>query len=286
MTTWKIAAVQMDCRLGHPHHNLDQIRDRLREAAVRGARLVLFPECALTGYAFASKEEAWPHAEPLPGSASDDLAADCSELGVWAVVGGLERDEESGRLFNAALLVGPEGLRAVYRKIHLPFLGVDRFTTPGDRPFAVHDLGGLRLGINICYDGSFPESARTLMLLGADLVVLPTNWPTGAATTVKYLIQARALENHIYYAAINRIGEERGFRFIGQSRVVDCNGELLAAAEDRPGILYADLDPARPRDKHIVKIPGTYELHRTQHRRPEMYAPICAPRAEEAGGAS
>src|SRR5207302_9362026 len=142
----------------------------------------------------------------------------------------LERDEKGHKLYNACALVGPEGPASSYRKIHLPCLGVDRFVTPGDRPFAVHDLGGLRVGITICYDGSFPESARVLTLLGADLVVLPTNWPTGARSTVKYLVQARALENHIYYAAINRVGEERGFHFIGMSRIVDCEGELLAAS--------------------------------------------------------
>ncbi len=284
MASWKIAAVQMDCRLGDRRHNLGQIRAGLREAAARGVRLVVFPECALTGYAFESKEEAWPHAEPMPGPSAETLAADCNELGVWAVVGGLECVEETGHLFNVALLVGPEGLAHVYRKIHLPFLGIDRFTTPGDRPFAVHDLGGLRVGINICYDGSFPEAARTLMLLGADLVVLPTNWPTGAVTTVKYLIQARALENHVYYAAVNRVGEERGFRFIGQSRVVDVSGELLAVAEDGPAILYAELDPDRPRRKHIVKIPGKYELDRLADRRPEMYGPLCSPTTPAAAG--
>src|SRR5262249_59087560 len=131
------------------------------------------------------------------------------------------------------------------------------------------------LGMSICYDGSFPESARALMLLGADLVILPTNWPTGAVTTVKYLIQARALENHIYFAAVNRVGEERGFRFIGQSRIVDVTGDLLAASEGpTPGILYAELDPERPRNKQIVKILGKYELNRIADRRPEMYEPI------------
>src|SRR6202030_44525 len=109
-----------------------------------------------------------------------------------------------------------------YRKAHRPFLGVDRFTAPGDRPFAVHDLGGLRVGIHICYDGSFPESARVLTLLGADLVVLPTNWPPGAAGTAKYLVPARALENQVFYAAVNRVGTERGFAFIGRTRIIDC----------------------------------------------------------------
>src|SRR5262245_45761474 len=165
MATWKSAAVQMDCRLGDPHHNLDGIRTKLRQAAGQGARLVVFPECALTGYCFESKEEAWPHAETLPGPSTEALAADCQALSVWAVVGLLER--AGGDLFNACALVGPGGLAATYRKIHLPFLGVDRFTTPGDRPFAVHDLGGLRVGMTICYDGSFPESSRVLTLLGA-----------------------------------------------------------------------------------------------------------------------
>src|SRR5262245_60822296 len=193
MPTWKIAGVQTDCTLGDKRANLDRMRARLREAAGRGARLVVFPECALTGYGFESKEEALPFAEPLAGPASQALAADCRELGVWAVFGLLERGEQAGDLFNSCALIGPEGLAGGYRKVHLPFLGVDRFTTPGDRPFAVHDLGGLRVGILICYDGSFPEAARVLTLLGADLIVLPTNYPPGALNTLKYIVPARAL---------------------------------------------------------------------------------------------
>ncbi len=270
MATWKIAGVQIDCRFGDKRHNLEVIRTKLRKAAELGARLVVFPECALTGYGFDSKDEAWPHAETLPGPSSEAVAVACRQLGVWAAFGLLERSGEA--LFNACALVGPDGFVAGYRKIHLPYLGVDRFTTPGDRPFAVHDLGGLRVGMNICYDGGFPESARVLTLLGADLVLLPTNWPTGARSTVQYLIQARALENHIYYLAVNRVGEERGFRFIGQSRIVDCNGELLASGSgDGEDIVYAEVDPGRARQKQVVNIPGKYEINRVADRRPEMY---------------
>jgi 5-aminopentanamidase len=273
MPLWKIAAVQMDCKFADRAYNLEAMILRLRETADQGARLTVFPECALTGYCYDSKDEAWPHAESIPGPGTLALAAECQRLGIWAVAGMLETSGDD--LFNTAVLLGPQGIRGSYRKIHLPFLGVDRFTTPGDRPFAVHDLDGLRLGITICYDGSFPEAARCLMLLGADLVVLPTNWPPGAASTVKYLIQARALENRIYYAAVDRVGTERGFHFIGQSRIVDVSGELLAVTEtDAPAILYADIDPERARDKHIVNIPGKHEIHRTADRRPEMYGPI------------
>ncbi len=276
MAPWKIAGVQMDCRLGDRPHNLEYVRARLHEAAASGARLVIFPECALTGYCFASKAEALPHAELIPGPSTDALAADCARLGVWVVVGLLER-AAGDLLYNACVLVGPAGVAATYRKVHLPCLGVDHFTTPGDRPFAVHDLGGLRVGMNICYDGSFPEAARVLMLRGADLIVLPTNWPTGALGTVKYLIQARALENRVYYAAVNRVGTERDFRFLGMSRIVNVNGDLLAVSDDdRPAILYADIDPGQARDKHIVIIPKGYELDRVRHRRPELYGPICS----------
>src|SRR4051812_31924802 len=152
MAAWKIAGVQMDCRLGDMPHNLAAVRQRLRTAAGRGARLVVFPECVLTGYGFDSLEEALPLAGPLPGPSTEALAADCRELGVWAVVGLLERGGRPGEVYNACALVGPDGLAATYRKAHLPFLGVVRFTTPGDRPFAVHDLGGLRVGMLICYD--------------------------------------------------------------------------------------------------------------------------------------
>lgn len=274
MTSWKIAAVQMDCVFADKARNLSAMRAGLREAAGNGARLVVFPECALTGYCFESKGEAVPFAEPIPGPSTNVLARDCDDLKVWAVAGMLETRAD-GALFNSCALIGPAGASAVYRKVHLPFLGVDRFTTLGDQPFAVHDLGGLRIGMNICYDGSFPEAARCLMLLGADLIVLPTNWPTGAISTAKTLIPARALENQVYYAAVNRIGTERGFQFIGMSRILDCRGDFLAVSDDdKPAFLYAEIDPEKARNKQIVNIPGKYELHRTAHRRPEMYGPI------------
>jgi len=279
MTRWKIAGVQMDCAFADRVKNLDAIRARLREAAGNGARLVIFPECALPGYCYESKDEALPHAETVPGPSTERLATDCRTLDVFSVVGLLERAGD--KLFNVCALIGPSGLVASYRKIHLPFLGVDRFTTPGDQPFAVHDIGGLKVGMNICYDGSFPESARCMMLLGADLIVLPTNWPTGAIGTAKTLIPARALENHLYYAAVNRIGTERGFRFIGMSRILGCTGEFLAVSDDdTPTILYADIEAQKARDKHLVNIPGKYELHRLRDRRPEMYGPIAATNEE------
>jgi predicted amidohydrolase len=273
MATWKVAGVQMDCRLGDVSGNLEAMRSRLHAAADQGARLIVFPECVLPGYCFTSRDEALPHAQPLPGPASQALSEDCRQRDVFVIAGLLERGP-GGELFNSALLVGPSGLLATYRKIHLPFLGVDRFTTPGDRPLAVHDLGGLRVGMNICYDASFPEAARCLMLLGTDLVVLPTNWPIGASTAPRYLVPARAVENHLYVAAVDRVGEERGVRFIGQSQIVGCDGEILAKAGDQEALVVAEIDPELARNKKLVKIPGEYELDRLGDRRPELYGAV------------
>ncbi len=264
--------MQMDCLLGNNAANWAEIQNRLREAAALEARLVLFPECALSGYGFGSKEQAWEHAETIPGPTTKQLGDLCRELKTWAALGMLEKEEKTQRLFNACALVGPGGEVLSYRKLHLPFLGVDRFSTPGDRPLAVHDIGGLRVGINICYDGSFPEASRVLALMGADLILLPTNWPTKALCTAQYLAAARALENRIFYMAVNRVGDESGFHFIGQSRIHDCTGDLLALCDhDRPAILAADIDPVRARQKRIVHVPGEYEIDRVHDRRPEMY---------------
>jgi predicted amidohydrolase len=272
-TTFKIAAVQMDFRLGDKDKNQREMLSRLHEAARHGADLVLFPECALTGYCYESKAEAILQAEACPGPATEAFAQVCKELHTHAVFGLLERDGD--RLFNALALVGPMGLVGGYRKIHLPFLGVDRFATSGDRPFQVHDLDGLKIGLCICYDGSFPESARVLTLLGADLVVLPTNWPEAAICSARYVGNTRALENHVYYAAVNRVGHEGGFHFIGMSRIIDYHGNTITGSDDdSEAILIAEIDVAKARRKHQVVIPGKHEIDRIGDRRPEMYGPI------------
>jgi predicted amidohydrolase len=271
--TWTVAGVQMDCALADKAANLAALTRRLNEAADRGARLVVFPECVLTGYGFDGREQLRAAAEPLPGPATAVVARECARRGVWAVFGLVE--SAGDKLFNACALVGPSGFVAGYRKLHLPCLGADRFTDPGDRPFAVHDLGGLKIGINICFDGGFPESARVLTLLGADLVVLPTNWTDGARRTAELVSAARGWENHIYYMAVNRVGDEAGFRYIGLSSAADCSGNVMHfAAEGAEEVFTVEIDPAAARRKHVVHCHGVYEIDRVNWRRPEMYGPL------------
>lgn len=269
----KIAGVQMDVSIGDVRANIAKIESQLRETSAAGAALTIFPECAATGYCFASLDEAREFAQPVPGPITQSIADACRSLGSGAVVGMLEAD--GARIFNAAVLIGPEGVVGSYRKVHLPYLGIDMFTSYGDRPFAVHEVGGLRVGMNICYDAAFPEAARSLALLGADLIALPTNWPPGAECTAECTIRSRAMENAVYYAAVNRVGQERGFEFIGLSSICGPNGDVLACSRDTSEqILYAEVDPALARRKHIIRVPDRHEIDRVADRRPEMYGAL------------
>ena len=279
-TVVKVAAVQFDPKIGEVEANLKAILTRLDEAASSGARLIVFPECALTGYGFESKDEAMPYAEPVPGPSTREVAAACDRLGVHVVLGLLERDGD--RLFNVATLIGPGGVVGTYRKIHLPFLGIDRFVDPGDQPLAVLNAGDLRVGLHICYDGTFPETGRVLTLLGADVLILPTNWPIQSVTTAEHLPACRAIENVVYVMAVDRVGEERGCVFAGLSSIADPGGNILAKAgpvED--AILYAEVDPAVARRKRLIRVPGKYELDRIGDRRPGFYEPIVHPNGRE-----
>ena len=140
-TPYRIAAVQTNPQIGAVSHNRETLLERLGESARHGARLVVFPECALTGYGFESRAEAIECSEPIDGPSARAITEKCRSLGVWTIYGFLESDGET--LFNACALIGPDGPVATYRKVHLPYIGVDRFADPGDRPFAVHDAGGV-----------------------------------------------------------------------------------------------------------------------------------------------
>ncbi|MEX0716330.1 MAG: carbon-nitrogen hydrolase family protein [Planctomycetaceae bacterium] len=275
----RIAVVQMDVALGDVERNLAKMLGLLAESRRGGAELTVFPECALSGYCFENVEEARPHAQPVPGPAVERFAAAFREADGFAVFGLLEAEGGAdGRLFNAAALVGPQGLIAAYRKTHLPRLGADCFTAKGSGPFAVHEVGGVRVGLNICYDAALPEPARALALAGADLIVLPTNWPTGADCMPEHAINTRAMENGVYFAAADRVGTERGFDFIGKSRICGPRGETLAASTGtEETILYAEIDPARARNKAVERGPGVVALHRLADRRPELYGPLLDP---------
>lgn len=279
MAKTNIACAQMDCVLGDPKTNRNEMIASIRAAAEREAQLVIFPECALTGYAFNSLDEAVPFAEKLDGRSAQAIAEACRETRAYAIAGFIEADGDM--FYNAAMIVGPDGVVGSYRKVHMPYIGIDRFLTPGDRPFQVFDLPFGKVGVNICYDISFPEPARILKLMGAELIALITNWPTAAWRSPQFVAQTRALENHVFYAAVDRVGTERGWEFIGRSKMIDCNGDTLSeASADAEELLVVSVELSEANNNRIVNVAGAYEVDRVKDRRPEFYNTISEPAAQ------
>jgi predicted amidohydrolase len=278
-TALKVAAVQMEPRLLDKERNLERCLEFARAAAAEGAGLIVLPECALTGYVFHSLEEALPVCEAVPGPCTERIAGLCRDLDVHIVVGLLETD--GSKHYNTAVLVGPGGIAGRYRKIHLPYLGIDRFLDHGDSAPTVFDTAIGRIGIGICYDAMFPEHARVLALLGADILVLPTNWPQHRELIPEHIIPARAAENRIFIVAANRVGQERSARFIGHSVIVHCarGAALATGGPDEETILYAEIDPALAREKHVIISPGEFEFDVRKDRRPDLYGAITDPPA-------
>jgi predicted amidohydrolase len=268
----KVAAVQMDVKILENGRNLEKILANLEAAAHWGAKLAVFPECALSGYCFTSREEALPAAETVPGPSTEKIAALAAKLDCTAVVGMLERAGDV--VYNSAAVIAPGKILGTHRKVHLLCLGIDRYDEPGDKPFPVFATPHAKLGVNICFDCSFPESGRMLKLQGAQLLAIPTNWPTGSDSW-QHTPKVRANENHMHVVAADRVGEERGFRFVGHSQIVDFEGRVLAeAGETEETILYGELDMAAADRNRVVRVPGEYEFDRMAARRPEMYGLI------------
>jgi predicted amidohydrolase len=267
----RVAVAQLDPKLGERERNLEACLQRFEEAVAAGAQLLVLPECAVPGYMFESLEEGLSYAEEVPGPTTEAFERACARLDAYVVCGMLQRDGDLLR--NAAVFVGPEGLIGTYWKTHLPFLGVDRFVTPGDE-LTVWDTPVGRIGVEICYDLRFPEVTRTLALKGADFVAHPTNFPMAAKVQTELITVARAAENRIYLLTANRVGKERSGEFCGWSQIVDPYGKRLAeAGETEEALLVAEVDVEKARDKDYV-IPGEYELYLFGHRRPELYGAL------------
>jgi predicted amidohydrolase len=246
----RIAVCQYEPHVGDPEGNRAQAVRWARAAAERGAQLAVLPELASSGYTFQSVEEAQAAAEdPLSGPTVAALAAVAQDSGMHIVCG---LDERAGQCrHNSAVLLGPSGVLATYRKLHL-FHDEQSWFTPGSS-LPVVDLPFGRVGMIICYDLWFPEAVRTLALAGAELVAVPTNWVASFKRTVyddrgycqgDYVAMATAAQNGVVMACADRIGEERGLRFLGASIIVGADGWPVAgpASADGEEMLVADVD--------------------------------------------
>jgi predicted amidohydrolase len=248
----RIACAQLAPVVGDLDGNRERAAAAIAAAAAKGAALVVLPELCTSGYVFADAGEARALAEPADGPTAAAWRELASRHGL-VVVGGLCELDDDGALRNSAIVVDRDGLRAVYRKTHL----WDReklIFDAGDEPPPVIETDAGRLALAICYDVCFPELTRGLALAGADIVAVPTNAPVLGPIAQPLAMElvvamAAAHVNRVYVAQADRTGDERGVSWVGASAIVDAGGELLAGPIDGTGVLVADIDLSKARDK-------------------------------------
>ena len=268
MKTLTLAVVQFTPEFGKKEKNLSRMRDLVADVS---ADIMVFPELCTTGYFFLSRDEVAEVAEPAEGPSGQffrDMARDKNAV---AVAGIAERHQK--HLYNACLVVVPEEKDPyVYRKTHL-FYKENACFDPGDTGFFVVEdpKRDVRIGPMVCYDWRFPESARVLTLLGADLIVCPANLVTESWPLV---MAARAIENHTYLAVANRAGLEKRngeeLHFKGNSAIYDFNGqEIKKAGPQKNEVLLAEIYPAQTRDKSFNAINNVLT-----DRQPQHYGPL------------
>ena len=218
----------------------------------RKADLLVLPELFNTGYQFKSLDEAQGLSEPLPDGPTTRFLMDWARESGMTLVAGLA-EQEGDALYNSAVIVGPRGFIGKFRKAHI-FDTENNFFQPGNLPFTVFDTGFAKIGIMICFDWRFPETARTLALQGADLIAHPAN------LVLPHCPQAmitRCLENRVYAVTADRVGAEERIsgellNFIGQSQAVDPDGNVLVRASgDREEAHVVEVDLEKARDKMI-----------------------------------
>jgi predicted amidohydrolase len=242
--SFRVAVAQFDTKLGDVRSNLNSIRRISQQIARRKNRVdfVCFPELSTTGYALGRK---WKDlADEIPGKVTDELSNIAMEGGFYLICGVDERGggkEEMGHIYDSAVLIHPNGkLLGVYRKVHL-WADERNFFSRGES-FPVFETKFCTIGIGICYDLEFPESARVLARKGAKLVFFPSAEPLTAQKQVRVYLKSRSAENCIFTAFSNRLGKERKLSFFGESQINSPDTKILGLASGKQSFVSAKID--------------------------------------------
>ncbi|MFP3990028.1 carbon-nitrogen hydrolase family protein [Streptomyces sp. E11-3] len=240
MPPLRTALLQSSGRPGDVAKNLELLDAEAGRAAATGAGLLVCPELFLTGYAIG--DDVHRLAEPVDGPSARTVAEIARRHGIAVAYGYPERAGET--VFNAAQLVGPDGTRLLnYRKTHLfGAFEAEKFTA-GDQPVVQAELGGLTVGVVICYDVEFPENVRAHALAGTDLLLVPTALMHPFQIVAESVLPVRAFENQMYLAYANRNGPEGEFEFAGLSTLVGPDGVARARAGRAEELVSGDVDP-------------------------------------------
>jgi predicted amidohydrolase len=250
----------------------------MEKASGAGVDLIVFGELYLTGYRTDEWLHRWASVLEPPDAHVQALADATRRLGMHAIVGLATRGGTMpGDVYNTAILVGPEGVIGVYRKIHVagfPYsqgISLERcFYSPGNE-LPVFDTALGRIGIHICYDLTYPEVVRTLVLEGAELVINCSATVCGMETYVRHAMYTRAVENATWLAICSVVGDQRGDQLVGGSRILDPTGRVVGiAGENEDTIVVADIDLDA---SHAVRS----TMHSFSIRQPDLYGPITEP---------
>lgn len=247
----KVGFLQTNPVFGMKEDNVNNAIAKIRQL---DADLVVLPELFNSGYQFTSREEALALSERVPEGQTARALIDLSKEKKLYIVAGLA-EQEDGRCYNSAILVGPDGFIGCYRKLHL-FYHEKLWFEPGNTGLRVYDIGQAKIGIMICFDWFFPEVARYLALKGADIICHPAN------LVLPYCPQAmitRCIENRVFAITANRVGVENRSKemlaFIGTSQVIGTKGEILyRASGDGEASIVVEIDPTVARDKQITTV--------------------------------
>jgi len=245
----KVGYIQTSPIFGEKGQNFKEIEKLITNLR---ADLIVLPELFATGYTFVSKEEALSLAENNDGETAQFLIK-VAQLTESVIVGGfIEKDGE--KVYNSAMIVSEKGVIGKYRKLHLYFKEKLWFT-PGDKPLKIYEINGVNIGVMICFDWFFPETARTLTLLGADIIAHPANLVLPYCQKV---MVSRCLENRVYAVTANRIGQEiRGedsFKFTGGSQITSYDSKILSSAPpDKIYMDFVEIDIKEARNKKLNK---------------------------------
>lgn len=251
-------------------HNIRTAIRLIREAVAAGAQIVMTPEVALTGFVGGEAERTM--AEAIPGPSTEHFAALARELDIYILLGLSELRD--GQLYNAMAVLDRQGeLMGVMRKVH-----INRHEIPGGwrngSEFPVWRFetatGAFTGGIMICYDREHPESARLLMLQGAEVIFNPLACPCPTDDIHRCLLRTRAFENVVYLCMANHAAPREN----GHSMAIDYHGTILAEAGEAEEVLRCVLDLNGLRECREDSLYGPH------HRRPELYGPLCAPEGQ------
>jgi len=243
MAKISVALAQFSPKQCDKDHNIKTMREWGERAKDREADLVIFPELSLTGYV--CRDLFYNLAEPIDGPSVKAIEKVARDNNIHVIFGMPEQARTEGVIYNSCALVGPNGLLGHYRKMYLPTATVfeeKRYFRPGYEPAVVSTPLG-RIGLTICYDLFFPEIVRILVVEGAQLVVCISVSPGIRRDYFETFTKARAMENSVFLAYVNRVGIEDGLQFWGGSHLLTPNGEVLAKAKyDLEDLVVAQVD--------------------------------------------